>query len=59
MKKKIFAVSDIHGEYEILIKGLKEAGFDEDNPEHLLVSVGDAFDRGGNVLAVYEYLKRL
>ena len=24
MKKKIFAVSDIHGEYEILIKGLKE-----------------------------------
>ena len=34
MKKKIFAVSDIHGEYEILIKGLKEAGFDEDNPEH-------------------------
>ena len=59
MKKKIFAVSDIHGEYEILIKGLKEAGFDEDNPEHLLVSVGDAFDRGENALAVYEYLKRL
>lgn len=59
MKKKIFAVSDIHGEYEILIKGLKEAGFDEDNPEHLLISVGDAFDRGGNALAVYEYLKRL
>lgn len=59
MKKKIFAVSDIHNEYDALINALNEAGFDENNPEHLLVSVGDAFDRGGNALAVYEYLKRL
>ena len=59
MKKKIFAVSDIHGEYEILIKGLKEAGFDEDNPNHLLVSIGDALDRGDECLEVYKYLKRL
>ena len=59
MKKKIFAVSDIHGDYEALIKGLEEAGFDKNNPDHLLVSLGDAFDRGGCSLAVYEYLRKL
>lgn len=59
MKKKIFAVSDIHNEYDALIQSLNEAGFDENNPEHLLVSIGDAFDRGADALATYEYLKRL
>ena len=59
MKKKIFAVSDVHNEYKILIKSLKDAGFDENNPEHLLVSIGDAFDRGPDALKTYKYLKRL
>ena len=59
MKKKIFAVSDIHNEYDALINALNEAGFDENNPDHLLVSIGDAFDRGPSAIAVYEYLKRL
>ena len=59
MKKKIFAVSDIHNEYDALIDALNKAGFDENNPEHLLVSIGDAFDRGSSAIAVYEYLKRL
>lgn len=59
MKKTIFAVSDIHNEYDALINALNKAGFDENNPEHLLVSIGDAFDRGPSAIAVYEYLKRL
>lgn len=59
MKKKIFAVSDIHNDYKALIEGLGEADYDENNPSHLLVSIGDAFDRGNSALAVYEYLKRL
>ena len=54
MKKKIFAVSDIHNEYDALIDALNEAGFDENNPDHLLVSIGDAFDRGPSAIAVYE-----
>ena len=33
MKKKIFAVSDIHNEYDALINALNEAGFDENNPD--------------------------
>ena len=59
MKKKIFAVSDIHGDYDALISSLEEAGYDENNPEHLLISLGDGFDRGERSADVYEYLKRL
>lgn len=59
MKKKIFAISDIHGDYKALIEGLKNSGFDENNEDHLLISLGDAFDRGSESLAVYEFLKKL
>lgn len=59
LKKKLFVVSDIHGDYQALIEGLTKAGFDEDNSEHLLVSCGDAFDRGRESLAVYKFLKKL
>lgn len=59
MKKKIFAVADIHGDFNALIAGLEEAGYDENDKNNLLISIGDAFDRGEESLAVYEYLKRL
>ena len=59
MRKTIFAVSDIHGEYKALLEALEKAGFDENNPNHLLISIGDAFDRGDSSLSVYQYLKRL
>lgn len=59
MKKKIFATSDIHGNYHALIKALQDAGFDENNDSHLLVVLGDHFDRGTESALVYEYLSRL
>ena len=59
MKKKIFAISDVHGNYDVLIKSLNEAGFDEDDESHLLLVLGDHFDRGDQSLQVYEYLKKL
>ena len=59
MKKTIYAVSDIHGDYLALMQGLKDAGFDENNPSHLLISLGDAFDRGLESYKVHEYLHRL
>lgn len=46
MKYKFFVFSDVHGEYDALIKSLTEAGFVESNPNHILVCVGDLFDRG-------------
>jgi len=59
MKKKIFVVSDIHGHYTELINSLNEVGFDEKNDNHLLISLGDMFDRGRESYKVYKYLKWL
>lgn len=59
MKKKFFIVSDIHGEYGALRECLQRAGFDEQNESHILVSLGDEFDRGDESLSIYEYLKKL
>ena len=55
-KVKIFAVSDIHGCATALMKSLDAAGFEAKNPDHLLVVLGDLFDRGGENRRVLEYL---
>lgn len=55
-KVKIFAVSDIHGCATALMKSLDAAGFDPKNPYHLLIVLGDLFDRGAENRRVLEYL---
>jgi len=55
----LFVVSDIHGHYTVLKDALDVAGFDETNPEHHLLALGDYFDRGKENAAVYEYIHRL
>lgn len=57
--KKLFVVSDVHGHYHEMIDALEQAGFDENNENHLLISCGDEFDRGEHSLAVYTYFRRL
>lgn len=59
MKKKLFCVSDIHGHATILKNSLKEAGFEIGNKDHLLICLGDYFDRGEESLEVYNFLKDL
>ena len=56
---KIFAISDIHGHGSILKKALQEAGFDSQNPDHLLVCCGDCFDRGRENRLVMEFLQSI
>lgn len=53
---KYFVFSDVHGEYDALIQGLQEAGYEEHNPNHKLISIGDAFDRGPDSNKVYRFL---
>lgn len=58
MKYTFFVFSDVHGEYDALITSLKEAGYDEFNPKHRLISLGDNFDRGPNSLKVFNFLQK-
>ena len=55
---KYFIFSDVHGEFDILHKHLMEVGFDEDNKNHILFSLGDLFDRGTQNDKVLEYMLR-
>lgn len=57
--KKYFVVSDIHGFYDEFIRDLTKAGYDKENPNHILVVLGDIFDRGTQPLEVYNYLKSI
>lgn len=41
-----FVITDVHSFYDEMIKALDKAGFDKENPDHILVSCGDLFDRG-------------
>ena len=57
--KRYFITSDIHSFYTPLMKELTKKGFDELNPEHVLVVCGDVFDRGNETLEVYNFLRSL
>lgn len=54
--KHYFIFSDVHGEFDALIRGLKNEGFDREDEKHILVSLGDNFDRGNQNDKVYEFL---
>ena len=57
--KKYFLVSDIHSFFTPLIDALVKKNFDTDNPDHILVVLGDVFDRGFETLKVYKFLTSL
>lgn len=59
MMAKLFCVSDIHGYFNEFKYALDEAGFDENNPEHWLISLGDEWDRGKQPLEVMKFLSGL
>ena len=44
--KKYFVFSDVHSFYDELMTALKEAGFDYNDPDHIIISCGDLCDRG-------------
>lgn len=56
---KYFVISDVHGEFYKMLNALQRAGFDEDNSNHCLISLGDNFDRGEDSKAIYYYLRGL
>lgn len=57
--KTYFVTSDIHSFYTPFKQALDEAGFDINNPDHILICCGDIFDRGDESLLVYDFIKSL
>ncbi|QMS85046.1 metallophosphoesterase [Candidatus Xianfuyuplasma coldseepsis] len=51
-----FVISDIHGYYKAMRQSLQKAGYNENNPHHHLIVIGDMFDRGPSSDQVLEYL---
>lgn len=58
-KKKYFVSSDIHSFYTPFKEALDKAGFDISNKSHILLILGDIFDRGDETLEVYNFLKSI
>ncbi len=56
---KYFVFADVHGYYSLLMEELKNEQFDINNPEHMLISLGDNFDRGPENFKMYEFLKEM
>lgn len=56
---KYFVISDVHGEYESMIRCLNENGYDKENADHTLITLGDMFDRGKESSKVLDYLLSL
>ena len=56
---KFYIVSDIHGFYDELREALGNAGFDPNDENSWLVSLGDEMDRGPSPEKVINYLMSL
>lgn len=56
---KYFVISDIHSHYEEMIEALNNAGFDNDNEKHIVISCGDVWDRGKKPVQVMDFLLNL
>lgn len=57
--KTYFVCSDIHGFYKELINSLSSSGFDRFNINHILIVLGDIFDRGKHPWEIFKFLTRL
>ena len=48
-----YAVSDLHGYYDVFIRGLDRIGFSETDT---LYVIGDAIDRGPDCIKILQYI---
>lgn len=57
--KTYFITSDIHSFYKEFRAALKKAGFEMKNPDHILLVIGDLWDRGPDAVKLYNFIKSL
>ena len=56
---KFYIISDVHGFYDEMKKALDEAGFDPNDENSWLISLGDEMDRGPDPEGVINYIMSL
>lgn len=54
-----FVISDIHSYYDLMIDALLRSGFDINNENHIVISLGDNMDRGDDPLKTITFLMEL
>ena len=57
--KKYFVFADVHSFYDELMTALNNAGFEYDNKDHIIISLGDLCDRGNKSKEVLEFVNSL
>ncbi|MBQ2659098.1 MAG: metallophosphoesterase [Erysipelotrichaceae bacterium] len=57
--KKLFIFSDVHSYYDELMSALDDAGFDIDDHDHIIVSLGDLCDRGPKSREVLSFINSI
>lgn len=57
MKNKFFICSDIHSFFNEWQQAMGAQGFDASNPNHIVVVLGDLFDRGPDAFKCFEFVK--
>lgn len=58
-RRKLFVASDIHGYFNQWQAALRDAGWEEDNENHVLVVLGDLLDRGPQPRKCLEFVNAL
>ena len=56
---KYFVLSDVHSKFDLMVDALEEKGFDKEDPNHKIIFLGDAFDKGDKPVETYLYFKDL
>ena len=59
MPKTYFCVADVHSFYTEMRRALSEQDYDENNPSHIFVSLGDLFDRGPESKECLEFVNSI
>lgn len=57
--KTHFVFSDVHGFYDELMESLNKAGFNRENPEHIIISCGDLMDRGRRPRECLQFVNKM
>ena len=57
--KTLFCLADVHSFYDEMIEALNEAGYDINNPDHIIMHCGDLLDRGPKPIECLKFINNI